>query len=142
MALPLAEKIERLIAFAHRYGEPALSSEQIAAALTPRVARVVTVDQITALRDGSMTEIADDLARELCQLCHCLDDSYLTPIGDEDIDIDQRLRLWTLARDRGLEHLAARAPGTMSRPMLEELIADIELRPVSGVTLQAGQIRR
>lgn len=139
MALPLADKIERLVDFAHKYGDPAMTTDQIAAALTTKLGRAVEPAQIAALRDGSTTVIADsDLARQLCRLCHCLDDSYLMPVGDEDIDTDLRLRLWILARDRGVEHLAARAPwGTMTREMLEELIADLEMRPVSGVSLRA-----
>ncbi len=129
MPVPLPVKIDRLIEYSHRYGEPAMTSAQIGAALTERLGRTVTPAFIESLRDGSTTEIPADLAAELCALCRCPDPAYLTPVCDEDVDIDQRLRLWTLARDRGLKHLAARAPGAMTHAMLEELIADITALP-------------
>ncbi|WP_141717291.1 hypothetical protein [Nocardia altamirensis] len=130
MPLPLPAKIDRLVEYSHRYGEPAMTNPQIADALTERLGRTVTSAFIAALRDGSTSDIPKDLAAELCALCRCPDPAYLTPARDEDVDIDQRLRLWTLARDRGLKHLAARAPGAMTREMMEELIADIGALPL------------
>lgn len=130
MPLPLPAKIDRLLEYSHRYGEPAMTTAQIADALTERLGRTVTPTFIASLRDGSNTTIPADLAAELCALCRCPDPAYLTPVLDEDVDIDQRLRLWTLARDRGLKHLAARAPGAMTHEMMEELIADIAALPL------------
>ncbi len=125
--MPLAEKIERMIAFAHRWDEPALDDTQIAAELTRRLGRPVEPADIAGLRDGSVTLIPRDVAAELCALCGVTDKGYLLPEGDEDVDIDLRLQLWTLARDRGVQHVAARA---MTRDKLRELIADLRALPV------------
>lgn len=126
MSLPLADKIERMVEFAHRWDEPTLSNEQIAAELTVRLGRPVEGADIAGLRNGSVAAIARDMAVELCALCGVTDVGYLLPVGDEDIDLDLRLQLWTLARDRGVQHVAARA---MTRDKLRELIADLRALP-------------
>lgn len=126
MPLPLADKIERMISFAHRWDAPALNDEQIAAELTCKLGRTVEPADVAGLRTGSTVAIAPDLAAALCALCGVTDVGYLLPEGDEDIDIDLRLQLWTLARDRGVQHVAARA---MTRDKLRELIADLRALP-------------
>ncbi|WP_216897354.1 hypothetical protein [Nocardia alni] len=126
MPLPLAEKIGRMIEFAHRWGEPALVDEEIATELTTQLRRTITPAEISALRDGSTIEIPRDLATALCALCGVTDVGYLLANGDEDVDIDLRLQLWTLARDRGIRHVAARA---MTRDKMRELISDLRALP-------------
>jgi len=126
MSLPLAEKIDHMIAFAHRWEEPALNDTQIAAELTTQLGRVITAADITGLRAGSTREIPGDVAAALCALCGVTDVGYLLPDGDEDIDLDLRIQMWTLARDRGVQHVAARA---MTRDKMRELIADLRALP-------------
>lgn len=126
MALSLADKIDRMIAYSHRWGEPAMSNEQVAAALTEALGRTVAADEIEALRTGSVLKVTREFAEALCALCGVTDVAYLLPVGDEDVDIDLRLQLWTLARDRGVQHVAARA---LTRDKLRELIADLRALP-------------
>ncbi|WP_331765139.1 hypothetical protein [Nocardia sp. NBC_01388] len=126
MTLSLAEKIDRMIGFAHRWDEPAMSNEQIAAALAEALGRAVQPADIADLRSGSVLVISRELAAALCALCGVTDVGYLLPVGDQDVDIDLRLQLWTLARDRGVQHVAARA---MTRDKLRELIADLRALP-------------
>lgn len=126
MSMPLANKIERMIAYSHRWGEPAKNNEQIAAELTSRLGRTVEPSYVVDLRTGTITDIPRDIATELCTMFGVEDLGYLLPTGDEDIDRDMQLRLWTLVRDRGVQHVAARA---LTRDKLRELIADIEALP-------------
>lgn len=126
MALSLASKIDRMIEFAHRWDEPAMNDEQIAAALTEALGRNVDPDEIADLRSGSVLMIGRELATALCALCGVTDVAYLLPVGDEDVDLDLRLQLWTLARDRGVQHVAARG---VTRDKLRELIADLRALP-------------
>ncbi|MEV6364893.1 hypothetical protein [Nocardia asteroides] len=126
MALSLAGKIDRMIAYSHRWDEPAMNNEQIAAALTEALGRTVDPAEIAALRTGSVLEVTREVADALCALCGVTDVAYLLPVGDEDVDIDLRLQLWTLARDRGVQHVAARA---LTRDKLRELIADLRALP-------------
>ncbi|MFE1596571.1 hypothetical protein [Nocardia sp. NPDC058705] len=115
-----------MIEFAHRWDEPALSEDQIAAELTNKLGRPVEPSFVKSLRSGATTEIDRDVAAALCAICGVTDVAYLLPIGDEDVDIDLRLQLWTLARDRGVQHVAARA---LTREKLRELIADLRALP-------------
>ncbi|WP_162958373.1 hypothetical protein [Nocardia yunnanensis] len=116
-----------MIAYSHRWDEPAIDNLKIAAALTEALGRTVDPGEIAALRTGSVVEITREVAEELCALCGVTDVAYLLPVGDEDVDIDLRLQLWTLARDRGVQHVAARA---LTRDKLRELIADLRALPV------------
>lgn len=126
MSVPLSDKIEHLIAFAHRWDEPALSNEQIAAELTTQLGRTIEPPYIASLRAGTTVLIPRDIAEALCTLCGITDMTYLVPHGDEDIDTDLRVQLWTLARDRGVQHVAARA---ITREKLREMIADLKALP-------------
>ncbi|MFF5037876.1 hypothetical protein [Nocardia salmonicida] len=126
MSLPLAEKLERMIEYNHRWGEPALTNDQIAAGLTERLGRTVEPAYIESLRSGAVLVIPRDIAEALCALCGVTDVGILLPNGDEDVDLDLRVQLWTLVRDRGVQHVAARA---MTRDKLRELIADLQALP-------------
>ncbi|RJO77610.1 hypothetical protein D5S18_07675 [Nocardia panacis] len=116
-----------MVAYSHAWDEPAMTNEQIAAALTEALERTVDPAEIAALRSGSVLEITREVAGALCTLCGVTDVAYLLPVDDEDVDIDLRLKMWTLARDRGVQHLAARA---LTRDKLRELIADLRALPL------------
>ncbi|WP_196812210.1 hypothetical protein [Nocardia sp. CNY236] len=115
-----------MIEYAHRWNEPALSNEQIATELTKQLGRTIEPAYIENLRNGTTVVIPRDIAETLCALCGVTDVAYLLPHGDEDVDLDLRVQLWTLARDRGVQHVAARA---ITRDKLGELIADLQALP-------------
>lgn len=126
MSLPLAVKIEHMIEYNHPWGAPPLTNEQIAAELTKKVGHDIEPGYIASLRDGSTDTLPRDVAEALCTLCGVTDVGLLLPRGDEDVDLDMQVQIWTLARDRGVQHLAARA---ITREKMRELIADLRALP-------------
>jgi hypothetical protein len=125
----LAAKLDRLFAFYHARTEPELTHQDVAIILGQRTGRVLDPDLLTEVRAGRVTELDRDVADALCALFG-VDSVYLRESGSRDIDIDQRLCLWTLARDRGLNHLAARSV-QLTRERLQELIDEIAAAPRS-----------
>ncbi|BCK59406.1 hypothetical protein NWFMUON74_71780 (plasmid) [Nocardia wallacei] len=126
MSLPLAEKLERMIEYYHHWGKPALTNEQIAEKLSERLGQVIEPAYIAGLRSGAEIAIPRDVAEALCAVLGVTDVRLLLPTGDEDVDLDLQVQMWTLVRDRGVQHVAARA---ITRDKLRELISDLRALP-------------
>ena len=104
--LTLASKLDRLFAFTTPAPNPSSdtttsrsSSASASAGVDPQI--------LTAARAGRTDSLDLEICDALCALFG-VEPAYLRESGGRDIDIDQRLCLWTFARDRGLHHLAAR----------------------------------
>ena len=128
LAPNLGQKLERLFAFYHHRDEPELSTQAVATLVGQRIGEPVAVDLLESARAGEVDSLPTAMADALCDLFG-VDRDYLRISGGKDIDIDQRLRLWTAIRDRGLNHFAARA-AAMSREDIEKLIAEVNRFPV------------
>ena len=127
LPLPQSEKINRLIAFYHGRAEAELSNVALATILGQRLQFEVDPNEIEKARTSGPA-LPDEIARELCEFMG-IDPTYLCPsAAGEDRRIDKVLRLWTLARDRGLEHLAVRA-GYRDVEVIDRLIAELEATP-------------
>ncbi|CRK54615.1 conserved protein of unknown function [Rhodococcus sp. RD6.2] len=128
LAPTLGQKLDRLFAFYHHRDEPELTTQAVATLVGQRIGEPVTVELLANARAGDVESLPTAMADALCDLFG-VDRDYLRLSGSKDIDIDQRLRLWTAIRDRGLNHFAARAT-TMTREDLEMLIAEVNRFPV------------
>lgn len=124
--LDLAHKVNRLFAFYHRRGEPEIDVQAVAIWLGQRIDRDVSPEMIHELRTGDRPTADPTLLSAMCEFFG-VDNTYLTESTGADYDLDQRLRLWTLVRDKGI-HLAMRAH-SLSRAELETLICEIESLP-------------
>lgn len=133
LKISLAHKVNRLFDFYHRRGEPQVDVQSVAVVLGQKLDRQVDPDYLTALREGSIAQSEADqqILDALCEFFG-VDKKYLTEIAgrDIDIDIDQRLRLWIIVRDKGLDYFAARANG-LTRAEFEALIAELQALPAA-----------
>lgn len=134
--LTLAHKINRLFDFYHRRSEPQLDTQSVAIVLGQRLGRQVNPEHIAGLRAGTVREADEDLLRELSILFGVSNDYLVPTTQGRDADIDQRLRLWILVRDKGLSCRAARA-NSLSYEEMEALIAELEALPDSHGGLRA-----
>lgn len=123
MAPTLAQKLDRLVAFYHHRGEPELSLQAVATIAGRKLGEPIPAQLLEDVRAGVQSSLPDPVADAICDVFG-VDRDYLRQSGGRDIDIDQRLRLWTAIRDRGLDHFAARAT-ELSREDVEELIAQV-----------------
>ncbi|EME23402.1 hypothetical protein [Rhodococcus triatomae] len=119
----LRQKLDRLFAYFHRRDEPEPTTVAVAAMATEHSGTAVSPDLLDAARCGEVDALPTAVADALCDVFG-VDRDYLRLSGGRDIDIDQRLRLWTAVRDRGLQHFAARAVD-LSRDDLELLIDEV-----------------
>ncbi|WP_280462222.1 hypothetical protein [Nocardia carnea] len=126
MSVPLSVKLEHMIEYNHRWGEPPLSNAQLAAQLSDQLGRTIEPGYIASLRDGTTVVVPRDVGEALCRICGVTDMDYLVSDRDADIDTDLRVQIWTLVRDRGVQHVAARS---LTRDKLRELIADLKALP-------------
>ncbi len=127
--LPLrhSDKLNRLIAFYHGRTEAELTNVALATILGQRLQMEVSPETIQNARAGTDV-LPEKMSHELC-IFMGIDPAYLCQSGDgEDRRIDKVLTLWTLARDRGLEHLAVRA-GYRDPNVIDRLIAELEATP-------------
>lgn len=131
LKISLAHKVNRLFDFYHRRGEPQVDVQSVAVVLGQKLDRQVDPDYLTALREGSIAQGEAD-QQVLVALCEFfgVDKKYLTEVAGRDIDIDQRLRLWIIVRDKGLDYFAARANG-LTRVEFEALIAELQALPAA-----------
>ncbi|MFF0818394.1 hypothetical protein ACFYVR_25090 [Rhodococcus sp. NPDC003318] len=128
LAPTLGQKLDRLFAYCHHRDEPELSTQAVATLVGQRIGEPVAVTLLESARAGDVESLPVAIADALCDLFG-VDRDYLRLTGGKDIDIDQRLRLWTAIRDRGLNHFAARATA-MTREDVEKLIAEVNRFPV------------
>lgn len=129
LAPTLGQKLDRLVAFYHHRDEDELTNQAIATLAGQKLGRPVSVELIEQARDGDIDSLPSDIANALCDVFG-VEHDYLQHVGDKDIDIDQRLRLWIAIRDRGLNHFAARA-ADLSREDFEKLIAEVNSFPLA-----------
>lgn len=131
LRISLAHKVNRLFEFYHRRGEPQVDVQSVAVVLGQKLDRQIDPNYLSAIRAGSVAEGEVD-RRILVALCEFfgVDEEYLTEVAGRDIDIDQRLRLWILVRDKGLGYFAARANG-LTRVEFEALIAELQALPAA-----------
>jgi hypothetical protein len=129
LAPTLGQKLDRLVAFYHHRDENELTSQAVATLAGQKLGRPVSVELIEQARDGDIDSLPGDIANALCDVFG-VEHDYLQHVGDKDIDIDQRLRLWIAIRDRGLNHFAARA-ADLSREDFEKLIAEVNSFPLA-----------
>ncbi|MFD1812067.1 hypothetical protein [Rhodococcus gannanensis] len=124
----LRQKLDRLFAYFHRRNDPELTTVEVATMATEHCGTTVSPTLLDAARSGAIDALPPTVADALCDVFG-VDRDYLRLTGGRDIDIDQRLRLWTAIRDRGLQHFAARA-ADLSRDDLEHLIDEVNRFPV------------
>lgn len=129
LRISLSHKVNRLFDFYHRRGEPQVDVQSLAIVLGQKLHRQINPAYLTAIRAGSVVDVDEEILVALCEFFG-VDEQYLTETAGRDIDIDQRLRLWILVRDKGLGYLAARANG-LTRVELEALIAEVQALPAA-----------
>jgi len=130
--LTLASKLDRLFAFYHARTEPELGHHDVAIILGQRIGRVIDPQILTDARAGRRDSLDPEICDALCALFG-VEPSYLRESGGRDVDIDLRLCLWTLARDRGLHHIAARC-AAISRDQMQKLIDEIAAEPACALS--------
>ncbi|MEE2033382.1 hypothetical protein [Rhodococcus chondri] len=124
LAPSLGQKLDRMIAFYHHRNEPELTLQAVATIVGQKAGQQIAVEVLERVRSGELTVLPEQIADALCDSLG-VDRSYLRETGGQDIDIDQRLRLWIAIRDRGLDHFAARAT-SLTREDFEKLIGEVE----------------
>ncbi|KQU35689.1 hypothetical protein ASH04_23745 [Rhodococcus sp. Leaf233] len=131
LKISLAHKVNRLFDFYHRRGEPQVDVQSVAVVLGQKLDRQIDPDYLSEMRKGSISqnEVDQQLRNALCAFFG-VDQAYLTETSGRDIDIDQRLRLWIIVRDKGLDYFAARANG-LTRVEFEALIAEVQALPAA-----------
>lgn len=129
LRISLSHKVNRLFDFYHRRGEPQVDVQSLAVVLGQKLHRQINPAYLTAIRAGTVVDVDEEILVSLCEFFG-VDEQYLTETAGRDIDIDQRLRLWILVRDKGLGYLAARAHG-LTRVELEALIAEVQALPAA-----------
>lgn len=123
LAPTTAQKLDRLLDFYHHRDEPALTLQALATVVGQQVKEIVPLELLEGVQSGEIETVPVRVADAICDTIG-VDREYLRLSGGVDIDIDQRLRLWILIRDRGLNHFAARS-ADLTRADFEELIAQV-----------------
>ena len=118
-----AQKLSRLLEFYHHRDEPELTLQALATVVGQKAKELVPVELLEDVQSGALKSFPATVADAICDTIG-VDRDYLRVSGGRDIDIDQRLRLWILIRDRGLNHFAARS-ANLTRADFEELIAQV-----------------
>lgn len=115
MERDLSQRLNRLFDFKHRYSEPVLTNDEVASALMPLGVEITGEALEKARYPGTPIDALDSEMRDaLCEFFRVssvyLRDGTDDPrLAAEIQGIDERLEMWSIARDLGLEHLAARA---------------------------------
>lgn len=132
LAPTTAQKLARLLDFYHHRDEPALTLQALATVVGQKVKEIVPLKLLEGVQSGEIEKLPVPVADAICDTIG-VDREYLRLSGDIDIDIDQRLRLWILIRDRGLNHFAARS-ADLTRADFEELIAQVSTMTAAPAT--------
>jgi hypothetical protein len=130
-SLSLSEKLTRLFEFFHARTEPELTHQAAAIIVGQRLGRLIDPASLDGARRGE-GGLPADVRETLCELFG-IDHVYLSlsALHNQDTEkkiqrIDRNLLMWTLARDRGLKHLAARCG---SPEAVEAIIRELEMMP-------------
>lgn len=140
LAPTLAQKLARLREFYHHREEPELSLQAVATVVGQKVNKIVPVEMLEEVESGELTSLPLEISDAICDTFGVSRD-YLRLSGEADIDHDQRLRLWILIRDRGLDHFSARS-ARLTREDFEELIAQVATMQVATISANDQTTRR
>ena len=132
LAPTTAQKLARLLDFYHHRDEPALTLQALATVVGQKVKEIVPLELLEGVQSGEIENLPVPVADAICDTIG-VDREYLRLSGDIYIDIYQRLRLWILIRDRGLNHFAARS-ADLTRADFEELIAQVSTMTAAPAT--------
>lgn len=132
MELSHAHRLNRIFAYYHNRREPELSEQAFATIIGHKLVREGVYDEHDVLDPQLLVDVREgrrelplDIADAVCEQIGLTTHDYFRGTATEVYERDQQLRLWTIARDLGLDHLAARAimPNQIEA-LIEELQAD------------------
>ena len=108
--LTLKTKLDRLFEWGHEVGDLERTNDNVTRAISQRLGTVVSSTLIADARSGARTELPADVAAALCTEFG-INSAYLDSGSTEEevLLLDLRIQLFTLIRDRGLQHLLFRS---------------------------------